>query len=372
MRNLHQERVDRIRHQLAESGMDTLLVFSDENRRYLSGFTAKDDGYGESAGALLITADRLILATDARFVLQAEREAVLYEIVCYSSGLALQLADILRDIRTASLGFEAGRITYAQFKRLRENLETRAKGVDLQDADGVVNGIRMQKDTVELDAMKRSLALAEKAFEDFVAEDLTAGITEKQSAWMLEKRMREAGAEGLSFPVIAAFGDNSALPHAICGDRPLQHGASVLFDWGARLDGYCSDISRSFVFGTADDQYRHVHHTVYEARRRAIEAVKPGVNSRDVDAAARRYIDDAGYADKFSHGVGHGVGLAIHEPPRVGSMSDAVLAEGMVFTIEPGIYLSGWVGVRLEEMVVVRPDGAEILNRLDASNPEIP
>ncbi|MDY6824337.1 MAG: aminopeptidase P family protein [Thermodesulfobacteriota bacterium] len=361
------DRIQQLRGRMKESEMDTLLVLSDENRRYLSGFTGEDGGYGESAGALFITENRLVLATDARFDLQAGNQAPLYEIVCYRSGLAVQVAEILSDLKTRCLGYEAARLTCAQFKRFNEKI---GAAVEMRDADGLLNGLRMRKDATELDIMKRSLALAEDVFERFVADDLSPGMTEKQAAWILEKRMRESGAEGLAFPVIAAFGDNSALPHAVCGDRPLKPGEPLLFDWGARVDGYCSDISRSFVKGNADDLYKHVHRTVWEARARAIEMIRPGVNARDVDGAARGHIDAAGYKGRFGHGVGHGVGLAIHEPPSVGSTSEAVLEEGMVFTIEPGIYLPDWGGVRLEEMVVVQPDGALILNRLDASVPE--
>lgn len=366
---VYTHRIQRIRDQLQENDMDTLLVLSDENRRYLSGFTGEDGGYGESAGALFITQNRLVLATDPRFELQAGIEAPMYDVVCYRSGLAGQFVDILSDLKTTRLGFEAGRMTCAQFKRLTETIDG---AVEMRNADSLLNSLRMCKDAGELDAMKQSLALAEDVFEAFLAEDLRPGLTERQAAWMLEKRMREGGAESVSFPVIAAFGDNSALPHAISGDRPLREGEPLLFDWGARMDGYCSDISRSFVLGRADERYKHVHRTVWDARARAIEAVSPGVRARDVDAAARQCIDQAGYGGKFGHGVGHGVGLAIHEPPSVGTTSEAVLAEGMVITIEPGIYLPGWGGVRLEEMVAVASEGASVLNRLDASGPERP
>ncbi|MDY6904665.1 MAG: Xaa-Pro peptidase family protein [Thermodesulfobacteriota bacterium] len=365
-------RIEKLRDRMKDSDMDTLLVLSDENRRYLSGFTGEDGSCAETAGALLITENRLVLATDPRYELQAKTEAPLYDIVCYRSGLAGQIGKILCDLQTSRLGFEAGRITYAQFQRLKGKTGPLAPDVEIKNADDLLNGIRMCKDAGELAIMKQSLALAEDVFEDFLARDLSLGVTEKQAAWMLEKRMREAGADALSFPVIAAFGENSALPHAVPGDRPLREGEPVLFDWGAKVDGYCSDISRSFVPGRADDRYKHAHKTVWTARQRAIEAVRPGINARDVDAAARQYIDDSEFKGMFGHGVGHGVGLAIHEPPSVSTMSEAVLETGMVFTIEPGIYLPGWGGIRLEEMVMVSPDGAVVLNRLDAANPEMP
>ncbi len=176
--------------------------------------------------------------------------------------------------------------------------------------------------------------------------------------------MRAAGADGLSFPTIVASGPNSALPHAIPGSRRLQRGEPVLFDWGARLGGYCSDISRTVVFGPPDDTFRRVYETVAEAQRLAIEAIRAGSSSREVDAVARGHIDKMGFAGKFGHGLGHGAGLAIHEAPRLSPLKDTPLKEGMVTTVEPGVYLEGWGGVRLENMVAVRADRAEVLNGL--------
>ncbi len=370
MNSVYEKRIEGIRAGLVKANIDTLLVTNAENRRYLSGFTGEDGGINESAGALLITADKLVLVTDSRYTLQAADEAESYQICQNKHGMAKELPALLKQLNTRCLGFEAERMPHAEYTKITEGLNKEDAAVRMTAVDDWLGNLRVRKAAEEVDAMQRALILSETAFETFLAEDFKTGITEKQAAWLLEKHMREAGAEGMAFPVIAAFGDNSARPHAICGDRPLKEGAPVLFDWGAKLDGYCADISRSFMWGQADDTYRKVHRTVYEAQQMAKEKIKPGMAASEVDAVAREHIDRAGYKDRFGHGLGHGVGLAIHEPPRVSPPSEATIEEGMVFTVEPAIYLPGWGGVRIENMVVVRTDGAETLNQSDGSIPE--
>ena len=234
----------------------------------------------------------------------------------------------------------------------------------LKPIEDLVEQLRIKKAETEIETLRDALSLAETAFSQCV-EKIKPGMTEKELAWIMEKGMREAGAEGLSFPTIVASGPNSALPHAIPGDRRIRVGEPLLFDWGARLDGYCSDISRTVVIGKPDDTFKKVFQAVLDAQRRAIEAIKAGVSSRVVDSIARDHIEKQGFGGKFGHGLGHGTGLAIHEAPRLSPLKDTVLEPGMVTTVEPGIYLGDWGGVRLENMVVVREDGAEVLNRLD-------
>lgn len=370
MKNLFKKRIERVRAEFDKAGIDTLLVTNAENRRYLSGFTGEDGGINESAGALLISGGQQILVTDSRYTLQAADEARLYEVFQNTRGLAKTLPALLKKVNSRCLGFESERMPHADYTGIIEELTKEGVATRLTAVDTWLGNLRVKKTEDEIDAMRRALILSEKAFTTFLDRDFKTGITEKEASWMLERRMREAGAEGMAFPVIAAFGDNSARPHAICGDRRLEAGSLVLFDWGARLDGYCADISRSFIMGTSDDTYRKVHRTVYEAQQKAIEKIRPGVNAREVDAVAREYIDNAGFADRFGHGLGHGVGMAVHEPPRISPMGKATLEEGMVFTVEPGIYLPGWGGVRIENMVTVRAHGAEVLNQTDGSVPE--
>jgi len=197
--------------------------------------------------------------------------------------------------------------------------------------------------------------------------ELRPGQTERQAAWRMEQNMRNAGADGLSFPVIAAFGKNSALPHAIPGDTPLEPGIPLLFDWGARLNGYCSDMTRTVCMGKPDTQFEKIFTIVYDAQQKAMDAIRPGATSKSIDGLARDHIKAKGYGDFFGHSLGHGVGLAIHEAPSISPLAekDIILEENMVFTVEPGIYLPDWGGVRLENMVVVRNDGAQVLNHLE-------
>jgi Xaa-Pro aminopeptidase len=179
--------------------------------------------------------------------------------------------------------------------------------------------------------------------------------------------MREAGADALSFPIIAAAGPNSALPHAIAGNRPIEAGEPILLDWGARIDAYCSDISRTLVWGTPDKRFETLYAIVQEAQQKAVEAIRPGIGAREVDQIARNHIARMGYGEYFSHSLGHGVGLRVHEHPRLGPSSDQTLVPGMVVTVEPGIYLPHWGGIRIENMVWIREDGPEVLNGLDTA-----
>ncbi|MGW8186911.1 MAG: M24 family metallopeptidase, partial [Desulfobacterales bacterium] len=316
------------------------------------------------AGALLITENDLMLATDTRYELQARSEARLYEIVCYKKGLAEELPGLLSTLGTKNLGFESVRLSFHQYRKISDAIAKDGLEVVLKPVEDLVEQLRITKAETEIATLRNALSLAETAFSQCV-EKIKPGMMEKQLAWIMEKAMRETGAEGLSFPTIVASGPNSALPHAIPGDRRIKTGEPILFDWGARLDGYCSDISRTVVIGQPDETFKKVFRTVLDAQRLAIDAIKSGVSSRTVDRIARDYIAKKGFGGNFGHGLGHGTGLAIHEAPRLSPLKDTVLESGMVTTVEPGIYLGDWGGVRLENMVVVRPDGAEVLNRLD-------
>jgi Xaa-Pro aminopeptidase len=210
------------------------------------------------------------------------------------------------------------------------------------------------------------LSLTESVFLDFIGT-VSAGDTEKALAWELEKRLRRAGADALSFPTIVASGPNSALPHAVPTDRPIRPGEPILFDLGIRRHGYCSDISRTAIIGTPDETYKKIYQTVRDAQQKAIDMIKPGRHSKLVDEAARNHIGNMGYGDHFGHGLGHGVGLAVHEGPRLSPLKDTVLQPGMVTTVEPGIYIAEWGGIRLENMVAVTDNGVEVLNKTDPS-----
>ncbi len=358
-------RIEKLRLSLAENSIDTLLVLVEENRRYLSGFTGEDTQFDESAGALLINQDKLLLATDSRYELQAVSEAPLYDIVCYKDGLAKELPGILNELGTERLGFESVRMAFRDYGKITKQLDKVKCPVELVPVEDIVEKLRIVKEEGEIEALRKALSIAESVFTELL-QHLKPGITEKELAWMMEKGMREAGADSISFPSIVAAGTNSALPHAIPGDRVINNGEPILFDWGARLNGYCSDISRTVVMGKPDRTFEKVFQTVLDAQRMATDAIKPGMSSKAVDKVARDHIEAKGFGGKFGHGLGHGTGLAIHESPRLSPLKDMVLEPGMVSTVEPGIYLPDWGGVRLENMIVVRENGAEVLNRTDS------
>jgi Xaa-Pro aminopeptidase len=361
-----EKRIFRLRKSLSEKNIDTFMVLIEENRKYLSAFTGEDTQFDESAGALFVTQDKLLLATDSRFELQAKQEAPLYDVYCYREGLYDALPDILGMLGSKILGFESTRLSYLGYTKIRDALKTSGLPIDSVGTEQIVESLRVCKEAVEVEGIRKSLSIAENVFEHFLTV-ISPGMTEKQAAWQMEKGMREAGAEALSFPVIAASGPNSALPHAIPGDRRFQEEEPILFDWGAILDGYCSDISRTVIIGRLDDTFKTVYTVVRDAQQKAIDAIRPGLSGKQVDDVARKYIYDMGYEGKFGHGLGHGVGLAVHEPPRLSPLKDEILEPGMVFTVEPGIYIPEWGGVRIENMVVVGEDGAEVLNRLDTN-----
>ena len=357
-------RLSSLREQICQLNIDTMLVQTEENRRYLSGFTGEDGNFDESAGALLITAKEMILATDSRYEIQARREVPGCEVFCYKQGLSESLPELLMRLNTRRLGFEASRLSFNQHKKISETLKTKAITVELVETEHLLELLRAVKDETEVKNITLALDLAESVFRQVVS-DLKPGLAEKDIAWDIEKGMREAGAENISFPVIVASGPNSALPHAVPGDRCIREGEPILIDWGAKFNGYCSDITRTFVMGKPDETFKKIFETVSEAQRRAIDAVKPGVSTKTIDAIARQYIEEQGFQGKFGHSLGHGVGLAIHEYPRLSQFYDKPLKPGMVTTMEPGIYIPEWGGIRLENMIVVRENGADVLNKLD-------
>jgi len=363
---LFQKRRDKLVSRMQAKGLDAFLVLIPENRYYLSGFSAEDTGCMESAGALLIFWDKNILATDSRFTLQAENEARGFEVICYKNGLAAPLPDLLEQTKCRNLGFEADLMSFGLYSDIKKNIDERGLSVKLVETTGMIEEIRAVKSEWEIEKIKDACRVSERAFLEFLSR-FSEGMTEKEAAWEIEKAIRESGADALSFPVIAAFGENSALPHAVPQSRRLKPGNPLLFDWGARLCGYCSDATRTLFFGKPDTRFTEVFNAVYDAHMKAVEAVRPGMTTRQIDKIARDLLSKKGFGDFFGHGLGHGVGLAVHESPSLSPVlkREIRIMENMVFTIEPGVYIPGWGGVRLENMVVVRKHGAELLNTLD-------
>jgi Xaa-Pro aminopeptidase len=337
-------RVKRLRCRLAEDGLDAILVTQAENRRYLSGFTG-------SAGYLLISRERAILATDFRYIEQGRAEAPDFDTLQIQGLVSDWLPALLSDSEIAKLGFEAGDLTYRRFNDICEAVGDLGT-VSLVPTEGVVEAQRSLKDEAELDRIERAAELADRALEEVLA-GLEPGISERALAWKLESHMRGNGSEPLPFGIIVASGPNSALPHAKPSDREIGLKDPVIIDLGARLHGYCSDMSRTICLDAGDSTFNRIYDIVLGAQLTAMATLQVGMSGEQVDQLARTVIAQAGYGDNFGHGLGHGVGLAAHEEPRLGSGSSDMLVDGMVFTIEPGIYLSGWGGVRIEDTVVL-------------------
>lgn len=355
------DRIIRLQSGLRRRHIDGLLVSQPDNRRYLSGYTAPDHGIQESSGLLLIPAKgRPYLLTDARFTLQAEAEAQLFLVELYSRGLLPLLERLINRLGLQSLAFESDYLLHSTFQRLAGMADKR--GLTLVPQLGLIEAMREVKSADELELLRASTRLNETVFQSVYAT-IEPGMTEREIALALELTMREMGAEGPSFPTIVAFGTNAARPHAVPTDRELQAGDLVLIDMGLIHRGYCSDMTRTFVAGRPDRTYIDRHRVVRAAMQAGIGAIRAGVTGAEVDRVARQVIADAGYGDHFGHSLGHGVGLAVHEAPRLSRTNRKKLRAGMVVTVEPGIYLPEWGGIRLENMVVVGEHGPEVLNR---------
>ena len=346
-------RLTKLRQKLLDEGLDAILITNPANRRYLSGFTG-------SAGRLIISQDRAMLATDFRYYEQVEKQAPQFELVKIKDEFTDLLPDLVGETGVRRLGFESDDLTVALHTQLTDALP---EGVEFVTTSGVVEEMRAVKDEDELAALRRAIALGDAAYAH-IADFMQPGMTERQVAWELESFMRTHGAEKLAFEVIVAAGPNGAMPHAHPTDRVIQAGEPVVMDLGTVVDGYCSDLTRTVVLSEADGRYQEVYEVVLQAQQAALRGIRPGMRGQEADAIAREVIAEAGYGDAFGHGLGHGVGLVVHERPRLGRLSDKdVLQSGMVFSVEPGIYLPGEFGVRLEDLALLCEDGPEVLSQ---------
>lgn len=345
------DRVTRLRRKMAEQELDAILISQPQNRRYLSGFTG-------SAGLLLISQQVAVLATDFRYTEQAESQAPAFRTSRVEGGLAEWLPGLLSPIDAKRVGFEASGVSFSTYQQLAAALGDR----DLVPTEAVVESLRAVKGEDELEPIRRAVRLADDAF-DAVSPAIRSGMTEKQVAWELERTMREMGSESMPFDIIVASGPNAALPHHRPGDRAIQRGEPVVIDMGARVDGYCSDLSRTVYLGQPDGFFGRIYHLVLEAQLAAMAGITEGMSGNQADALARTTIAEGGHGEDFGHGLGHGIGLHAHEQPRLGKGSADVLADGMVFTIEPGIYISGWGGVRIEDVAVLENGKPRVLSR---------
>jgi Xaa-Pro aminopeptidase len=350
----HSQRLALVRQRLRDWKLPALLVTNPRDIRYLTGFV------GDDSWALIpAAAGAPIILSDFRFQEQIAREAPHAAVRIRKESLGDELAALLGARRIRSLALQSSYVTLAQLRTLRRKLA----GTRLVDQDDGLLKQRAVKDSGEVDAIRKALRIAEQAYQRTV-EQARAGMTELQLAARLEFEMRSLGADGPSFPSIVAAGPNASLPHAIPGAAKLRRGGIVLIDWGARWGGYCSDLTRTISLGPMPAAIREIYEVVLDAQLAGIAAVAPGRSVREVDAVARGIIEKAGYGPQFGHGLGHGIGLDIHEQPTLGQRAEGTLEPGQVVTVEPGIYLPGVGGVRIEDDVLVTARGARVLSSL--------
>ncbi|MBN2543994.1 aminopeptidase P family protein [bacterium] len=345
-------RLEKVRKKMAGKKITLLIVTDLSNIRYLV-------GYSGSFALLAITHDEAFLATDFRYKSQVRKEVKGAKPVIVKKGLFSLFDEVTKLKRFKYVGFEKMNINYLSYKWIRK-LFPKAKKIETEN---LIEELRFVKDTGEIKKINQASRIAEQALIDTIPF-IKPGVTELEVAAELEYRMKKGGGEYPAFNTIVASGPNSALPHARASSKKLKKGELLVIDYGTVYDGYHCDITRTFVLGKANKWQREIYNITLEAQLKAIKAAKAGIKSPDLDAAARDYINGKGYGDKFGHSLGHGIGLVVHDGPRVSSMGKNEMEENMVVTIEPGIYLEGKGGVRIEDDVVIKKSSCQVITRL--------
>lgn len=347
------QRLDYVRKIIEEEGLGGFLITSRQNTFYFTNFTG-------STSKCLVTREKAYLIVDFRYTFQAKEQVFPgIEVIEYEKSVNETLNDLCRNNEIRELGIEGDNVTFSGYKSLQESLTGVKSFRDLQKK---LNDIRMIKDEGETEKIQRAVDIADKVFEH-ILPFLKPGVKEIDIANEMEYKMKKLGAKGPSFETIVASGPRSALPHGVAGMRELKSGDAVVMDFGAIFDGYCSDMTRTVFIGKPSEELLNIYNTVLKAQLEAINNAAAGMTGRELDSYARNIIYQAGYEKCFGHGLGHGVGVEIHEKPTVSPRGDDILKRGMVFTIEPGIYVEGLGGVRIEDMVLLTGEGLRILTR---------
>ena len=362
-------RIESLRSELSGFDADAILITNETNVRYLSGFT------GDSSYLLVDDADVTIL-TDGRYEIQIAEECPSLSALIRSPSEKMHdfIGDVLGDLGKKRIAIETSGMTLDTFRNFEEN----CPDVEWVETSGIVESLRMIKDSNEIDTIRKAVSIAERSF-SAILPMLSSKWTERDIAHELESRMRFLGAESASFKPIVAYGAAGALPHyqpkeisikafGFTGNgsnsEKFSHGGSLLIDWGAKFDGYASDITRTMSFGTISDEFQRAYDAVLAAQLAAIDAIRPGAKASEIDTVARNLLAERGYEKEFNHGLGHGIGLEIHESPRLSVNSQTVLQPGMVVTVEPGVYLGDQFGIRIEDDCLVTDTGCEVLSTL--------
>ena len=342
------EKITRLRKLLEENKLDAILITNPINRRYISGFTG-------TAGVAIVSQEATRFITDFRYIEQATEQAEHFTIVEHKSSIESEIKKQLNELNIQHLGFEKNDVTYASFQRYEKSLE-----VNLVPVGGLIENIRLVKTPTELGIMKKAGEIADAAYEH-IQSYIKPGVKEIEIANELEFFMRKQGATSSSFDMIVASGYRSALPHGVASEKEIQSGELVTMDYGALYNGYCSDITRTVAVGEISDQLKTIYDTVLEAQLRGVKETKPGMTGKEADALTRDYITEKGFGEYFGHSTGHGLGLEVHEEPRLSHLSESVLEPGMVVTVEPGIYIPNVGGCRIEDDIVITETGNERL-----------
>ncbi|MGE7886576.1 M24 family metallopeptidase [Bacillus cereus] len=341
-------RITNIQKQLHNYGIDGLLITKKENRQYATSFTG-------SAGVVLISAHKAIFITDFRYVDQAKTEIKAAEIIMHKGNLEEEVANQVSKLNIQKLGIEDNNMTLQQFKKLQKYIHT-----EIVPVCEIIENIRLIKDTSEIETMKIAATIADEAFHHIVTF-LKPGISENDVRDELEFFMRKKGATSSSFQIIVASGVRSSLPHGVASNKLIERGDIVTLDFGALYNGYCSDLTRTVAIGEPSEEFKKIYNVVLEALKRGTKAIKPGETAKNIDDVTRNYITEHGYGQYFGHSTGHGLGLEIHEPLRLSQESKVTLEEGMVVTVEPGIYIPNWGGCRIEDDIVITKNGYEVI-----------
>lgn len=345
----------KVRETLENKELDGILITNPINRRYISGFTG-------TAGAVLISKKQAYLITDFRYMEQASEEAKEFDVIEHKGSIEKEIDRLLQENELKQLGFESD-VTYATYEQFQKHFTNTM----LIPEGEIIEEIRLIKSEDELKTMKKAAAIADAAF-DYIQTIIKPGVREMDVSNELEFYMRKQGATSSSFDIIVASGYRSALPHGVASNKKIESGELITLDYGAVYEGYCSDITRTLAVGEISDELKNIYNTVLEAQKQGVAGIKSGMTGQEADALPRKHIDEKGYGKYFGHSTGHGLGLEVHEGPRVSPKSNDILKPGMVVTVEPGIYIPQVGGCRIEDDIVITETGNK---RLTTSNKEL-
>ncbi|GAB4073483.1 Xaa-Pro dipeptidase [Barrientosiimonas marina] len=345
-------KLNRLRQKLEENQLDAIVIASPANRRYISGFTG-------TSGAAVVSQNDARFITDFRYIDQAKEQIAHFTVVKHTQSMNEEINDQLKQMNVGRVGFEKDHASYSEYEQYKKIFTA-----ELVPVSGLVEDLRRIKSDDELTILKQAAKIADDAFVH-IQDYIKPGVKEIDISNELEFFMRQQGATSSSFDIIVASGYRAALPHGVASDKTIQNGELVTMDYGALLNGYCSDTTRTVAVGEISSELKQIYNTVLEAQKRGVKGLKPGITGKEADAIARDYINEQGYGDYFGHSTGHGVGMDVHESPSLSSRSDMKLEPGMVVTVEPGIYIPNTGGCRIEDDIVITETGHERLTNAE-------